>query len=459
MTKKITFGFEFFNFRKDNPDVVHLIHHRLGKMDNLKDVDNNKFRFSQVLDSIFHYFLNEGGARENIRLAKADETLKNYIIPIAVAYGPTDWTDLNYIGFKKPDDPSVFEYLNSKFITDLQNGNAMLMLDQSVEGYHKFWLWEWFHRKCLQYNIDPACIIYFTGDQSCSDSYNKWCIENNQQPRLNVFPSTSLSTWVYQYHFKSGVNTKFEELLEYKKQHSETMFLYDCINKRPRQQRVIFILHLHNSGLLELGNVSMSDKNEWNQIISRQADNVIWVNTELLTKYKLPENIFYDFDDKPRHAKHSQSNEVEHYWDFVERILHDMYKNSWVSVITESSYFENDESVFVSEKTFKPLACMQPFIIVGSKNTLKYLRKLGYKTFHPYIDESYDDLEDADRFIAITNLLKQINAIEDKAAWYESMRDILEHNYKLFLTITHRESDEYQAIKKCYLDYFKDSNV
>jgi hypothetical protein len=237
------------------------------------------------------------------------------------------------------------------------------------------------------------------------------------------------------------------------------MFLYDCTNKRPRQQRIIFFLHLYNAGLLELGNVSMPSKHEWHQIISRQSDNNIIFNTAFLTKYKLPENIFYDLDDEPRHAKHSQSNEVGHYWDFVERILHDMYRNSWVSVITESSYFENEESVFISEKTFKPLACMQPFIIVGSKHTLKYLRKLGYKTFHPYIDESYDDLEDADRFVAITDLLKQINAIKDKAAWYESMRDILEHNYKLFLSITHCESAEYQAIKKCYLNYFKDSNV
>ena len=455
MTKKITFGFEFFNFRKENPDVYHLIHHHVGKMDNLKDVDNNKFRFSQVLDSIFHYFLNEGGAKENIRLAKADETLKNYIIPIAVAYSPTDWTDLDYTGVKKPNVLSVFEYLNPKFVTDLQNGNAMLMLDQSVEGYHTFWLWNWFHSKCLQYNIDPSCIIYFTGDQSCSDSYNKWCIDNNQQPRLNVFPSTSLSTWVYQHHFKSGINTKFEELLNYKKQHSETMFLYDCTNKRPRQQRIMFFLHLFNSGLLDLGNVSMSSKYEWTQVIKIFQDNVIF-NMQLLKQYKLPEDIYHKLDDKPRYAKHSQSNEVKHYWEFVERILYDMYKNSWVSVITESSYFNNENSVFISEKTFKPLACMQPFIIVGSKHTLKYLRKLGYKTFHPFIDESYDDLEDTDRFIAITNLLKQIHAIEDKAAWYESMRDILEHNYKLFLSITHCESVEYQAIKKCYFDYFKE---
>ena len=40
-------------------------------MDNLKDVDHNKFRFSQVLDSILHFHINEGGALENIKLNKS----------------------------------------------------------------------------------------------------------------------------------------------------------------------------------------------------------------------------------------------------------------------------------------------------------------------------------------------------------------------------------------------------
>jgi hypothetical protein len=159
-------------------------------------------------------------------------------------------------------------------------------------------------------------------------------------------------------------------------------------------------------------------------------------------------------EDKQYFAKHSHSNEVEHYWIFVERILHDMYKNSWVSLITESSYFKKETSVFISEKTFKPLACCQPFVILGSRHSLKYLQKMGFKTFHPFIDESYDDLNDEDRFRAVAKAIKKIQMIEDKVSWYESMRDILEHNQKLFLSITKTEPAEWTAIKTCYSNYF-----
>jgi hypothetical protein len=127
-----------------------------------------------------------------------------------------------------------------------------------------------------------------------------------------------------------------------------------------------------------------------------------------------------------------------------------------VSIVTESSYFEYEHSVFISEKTFKPIACMQPFIIVGSKHSLKYLRKLGYKTFEGFIDESYDDLDDRERFLGIVSALEKIKNIEDKAAWYESMRDILEHNHKLFLSIHTQQFQEHKSLVKYYFDYFKE---
>jgi hypothetical protein len=124
-------------------------------------------------------------------------------------------------------------------------------------------------------------------------------------------------------------------------------------------------------------------------------------------------------------------------------------------LITESSYFEYEHSVFISEKTFKPIACMQPFIIVGSKHTLKYLRKLGYKTFDGFIDESYDDCDDDIRFAAIIKSLEKIKQIDDKISWLESMREILEHNHKLFLSIGDSKSFEHQEITKYYENYFQ----
>jgi hypothetical protein len=102
---------------------------------------------------------------------------------------------------------------------------------------------------------------------------------------------------------------------------------------------------------------------------------------------------------------------------------------------------------------------MQPFIILGSKGTLKYLRRLGYRTFDGFIDESYDECEDGERYAAVIDSLKKIKNIQDKLSWYRSMQDILEHNHRVFLSIGTSRSVEHLEIIKYYKEYFKESDV
>ena len=101
-------------------------------------------------------------------------------------------------------------------------------------------------------------------------------------------------------------------------------------------------------------------------------------------------------------------------------------KLSLVNIVIEAYY--NDYQKFgyplVSEKTWRNVSYKKPFIIVGQKNTLKYFRNLGYKTFHPYIDESYDDLDDDYRVkAAIVQVIKLINFTDSQ--WSEFFYIIL----------------------------------
>ncbi len=48
----------------------------------------------------------------------------------------------------------------------------------------------------------------------------------------------------------------------------------------------------------------------------------------------------------------------------------------------------------ISEKTYKPIKSGLPFLIfTGYPGILRHLKTLGFKTFEPYIDESYDDIK------------------------------------------------------------------
>lgn len=88
----------------------------------------------------------------------------------------------------------------------------------------------------------------------------------------------------------------------------------------------------------------------------------------------------------------------------------------------------------LTEKTFKPIALGMPFIIVGTKGSLKYLREYGFKTFEGIWDESYDDAEDDDRIQQIASLLRSLDElpVAAKQDLFEQCIPIIEHNWNHF---------------------------
>ena len=101
--------------------------------------------------------------------------------------------------------------------------------------------------------------------------------------------------------------------------------------------------------------------------------------------------------------------------DFAERagndlsISHDAYVKAYINIVTETSVEDN---LFVSEKTWKPIASGQFFIIAGPKGIVSYLRKLGVDVYDDIIDHSYDDIIDwrerlDDMLMSVDKLVKQ----------------------------------------------------
>lgn len=123
------------------------------------------------------------------------------------------------------------------------------------------------------------------------------------------------------------------------------------------------------------------------------------------------------------------------------------YTDTFFSIVPETHFMHNNQShnmtytmtdqVFITEKTYRIIAGKAPFIIVGFTNTLQVLRDSGYKTFHPYIDESYDLIEnDEERLNAI---IKEVQRLCDfsKSQWQEwatKITPIVNHNQKVLLS-------------------------
>ena len=123
------------------------------------------------------------------------------------------------------------------------------------------------------------------------------------------------------------------------------------------------------------------------------------------------------------------------------------YLETGLEIVLET--IVDDQRWHLTEKTLRPIACGHPFIILGTTDILKYLRKYGFKTFSPLIDESYDDIQDpVERMQAIIGVMKHIANMStaDKLLLYQQMQEICSHNKDRFF------SDEFLT---CIVNEFK----
>jgi hypothetical protein len=111
------------------------------------------------------------------------------------------------------------------------------------------------------------------------------------------------------------------------------------------------------------------------------------------------------------------------------------------SLLVESE--TEQENLFISEKTAKCIIHEVPFIAFASYNFLDTLKKLGFKTFDRWWDESYDKEKDLSKRIKkISNVVSYINSksLNELKSMYDDMKEVLTHNKKLYYDIHNSET-------------------
>ena len=117
----------------------------------------------------------------------------------------------------------------------------------------------------------------------------------------------------------------------------------------------------------------------------------------------------------------------QYYWDRYLDI--NWYNNTYCSVVVETSMNFGDDSIFVTEKTMKPLALRHPFLTLGCSGTLALLKSAGFETYDNLFDESYDlNKSYEERLKTVHNQIKNITEFNYDALTVQKM----EHNQNLF---------------------------
>ena len=102
------------------------------------------------------------------------------------------------------------------------------------------------------------------------------------------------------------------------------------------------------------------------------------------------------------------------------------------SIVLETVY---DQRIHLTEKTLRPIACGHPFMILNGPGALETIRSYGFKTFQPYINESYDSEQDPGK--RMNMVLAEMRRINNSSKKYQKFiwdgcAEIAAYNKKLF---------------------------
>jgi len=215
-------------------------------------------------------------------------------------------------------------------------------------------------------------------------------------------------------------------------------FKYCTHNNNIKDHRVELLLFLVKNNLLDEGVWSWFGGNE---PIEQGVNELDFTNFESAGYGKIDYSKVYG-----KKVVEIANNLVPYTYDYKVDGLQDYlniipYFNSYFNIVTESVWgpgYDNThpQKIHITEKVWKCMTTFQPFILISNKNNLKKLREWGFKTFHPFIDESYDKLDTYnDRKALLEKEIKRLCSMTRKELdkWYWSMEDILNHNQKHYV--------------------------
>lgn len=343
-----------------------------------------------------------------------------------------------------------FDFISKKSIYYLQNANNyFLIFDYSSEGDIKKSLFDNLHKKCKELEIPPHKVIVITSAMNTRSIYEEHLLD---VPEINNF-YTGYYCWSLIAKKKETTHLLFENnIFEFNGNRNQNSLMNrndfisatnrpkKCLilNRRVAPHRVILLSLLQSENLLKDIDYSI-DLSLWTHgdLSLDLANGTDYDDNFYITNKELKSKMLHGFFKLKKIGKNTVDyDDINGVWGFGFESKTN-YLNSYFSVITETIFYEHGH--YISEKTFKGIEHLHPFVIVGKPGILKYLRLKGFKTFSEFWDESYDnEPNNSERIIKIFNLVKSLiqKTNEEWDELNKKLLPILEYNREHLLSFT-----------------------
>lgn len=334
----------------------------------------------------------------------------------------------------------------SKLIKSSFNGQQQIYLDFSSEASafilgsadsEDDWIYAQIHKLIDATGIPYENFSYYSGNVYNQQSYDGWRLTKGISNKIKCAK-----------HRQQWANIVTDAHLDCSNKYEANRYnirsqYFTCLNGAPRAHRFKTLLHLWDEKMFSYGIITyVSSAPQTYEILNNMGYN------ELANKLPLSVDCYTDY------------RVIQSHQSCLSESFYNIYDNTYFDITTETLYGEGTGSgsciaalkmntwwkeMFFTEKTYRSIFYKRPFMLFGSVDQLKVLRRLGFKTFDGILfDESYDSIENwQDRLKAMileakrvctTNTLKEVH----KIVYSSEMEAILDHNYNRLLELGHQ---------------------
>ncbi len=357
----------------------------------------------------------------------------------------------------------IFQYLRKKNLKQLRNDpKSFFFFDASTEGFSTLYDLPFFdilYNNCKKHNISPKKIIFVSSNMLDTKNIKKYNKKHNETESINVACFNNFEKMLFglknvnnRYELdttRTDVDTLIDERYTEVRKHSKRFYYgekyYLSLSRVNRPHRTMSAYELFHSGIFEKGVVS-HNAFEGGLLKAHNLKKTFPagfnITKEQIEKFYKELPLIADTEDFT--TNHAMSLHSHLHWTTLFQVVNETYVEDW-----------NKTSMFWSEKTFRAIYHMQPFIIWGQQNINKNLEKFGYKLYEDTFDYSFDSEEDTylrwcKLFEVIKDKVKELDNMSKGAhqEWKFKQRDILKYNFKVMYNNKHTEETMLNLAKK-----------
>lgn len=221
-------------------------------------------------------------------------------------------------------------------------------------------------------------------------------------------------------------------------------YIYINYNRKPKPHRIELVNKLFENNLNSFGLISLG-KNDSDYNVSQG----IVSDKHLVVDRAIEYNFRY-------------GNKNDNSWggipeDYFSLGKLDLWNNHFLNIVGETE-FNPWDNLFVSEKTWKPIIGLRPYLINGQTKIYQYLRNNGFKTFEKYFNVELEDIPEYEVTNSIVKVVKKLSTlnVDQIMTMYNDMIPDLLHNRERFFQFANEQREKLENIfllKNDYIDY------